>query len=125
MVEAVNVEPTILISKLAGTRFDTTREHALADACNPQLVPLLNKLLELRRQVANLVAELLKLGAANPPSENPKLPCLSVNILSHIYRTQTFYRQIAADFIGKAERSFGVVRHERSRCFETESVGNL
>jgi hypothetical protein len=121
MLETLNVETTILIGKLAGARFDATREHALADARNPQLVMFLHKFLELCRQVANLVAEFFKFGAANPPRENPELPRLSVNLLRHVDCAQTLYRQIAADFIGETERSFGVVRYERSRRFETES----
>ncbi len=50
---------------------------------------------------------------------------LPADILRHVQRTQTFYRQIAADFVGKTERSFGIIRHECSRRFETEPVGDL
>jgi hypothetical protein len=125
MPEALNVETTILIGKLAGARLDAACKYSFADARNSQLVTLLHKLLELRRQVANLVAEFFKLGAANPPGENPKQPRLTVNILRHVHRAQTLYRQIAADFIGKTERGFSVIRHKRSRRFETEPVGNL
>lgn len=125
MVEAVNVEATILIGKLAGARFDATGKNPLTDASNPQLVTLLHKLLELRRQMSNFFAKFLKLRTTNPPGENSKLSRLSVNVLRHVQRAQTLDREVAADFIGKAESGFGVIRYKSSRRFETESVGNL
>ncbi len=125
MVKALNVETTILIGKPAWAWLNAAGKNLVANAGNPQLVTFFHKLLKLRWQVTNLVAEFLKLRAGNPPGENPKLPRLPINILRHVQRSQAFDCQIAADIVGEAERGVGVVRHDCSRRSETESVGNL
>ena len=51
MIEAANVETTILICDFAGTRFDAAGEDLFVDAGDAEFVTLLYEFLELRRQV--------------------------------------------------------------------------